>query len=631
MLQQLRAASKSWVASVIIGVLVLAFALWGVADIFRGSNDNVVAEVGNTEISATDFDQQLKTQLRVLSNQTQNQLTMEQAKAIGLDKNVLDQAIARAALDEQATNLGLTASQDSIAAQIRANPNFRGPDGAFDPTLFLRTLQDNSLSEQAFVAMTGKEIAREQLLTAATDGLVAPPGFARILYDFVNEQRTPEYLVVTPDEAGKVTEPTQADLEAYHKARSTEFSSPEYRAFDYVEIGPDQVSGDIEVSDADLKDQFDSHKADYEKPEQRDVEQIAFPNKEAADAAAAKIKAPADFVAVARERGLKDTDLKLGTFSAGTGLDPRLSSAVFAVPEGGVTPPVQGPFGWVILRAAKVIPGQSKTFEEVKDQLKADLVKSRAAAKVTDLANKFEDARGGGSTLADSAMKQGLTLKHVASVDKGGMTPEKTKAEIPAQPQFLDQVFQTESGEESDLFQTDDSHYYVVKVTNVMPPAVRPLDSVREEVREGFIKEAQNKLLQTKVQALADQAMKSGSLAEAGKSLGHAPVTSVAMKRGDTGDVFSQDLSRRLFSTTAGAIITGPAGKGNGMVLARVVKVEHQEPDLSSAEYNNFRKSASQQLGETTVDTLAAAARKQAGVNIHQETVQRVLGETPQP
>jgi peptidyl-prolyl cis-trans isomerase D len=534
-------------------------------------------------------------------------------------------------LDEQAASLGLTASQDTIAAQIRANPNFRGTDGAFDPTLFLRTLQDNSLSEQAFVAMTGKEIAREQLLTAATDGLVAPPGFARILYDFVNERRTPEYLVVTPDEAGKVPEPTAADLEAYHKAHSTEFSSPEYRAFDYVEIGPDQVSGEIEVSDADLKDQYDSHKADYEKPEQREVEQIAFPNKEAADAAAAKIKTPADFVTVARERGLKDADLKLGTFSAGAGLDPRLSSAVFAVPEGGVTAPVQGPFGWVILRAAKVTPGQSRTFEEVKDQLKADLVKARAAAKVTDLANKFEDTRGGGATLADSAMKDGLTLKHVASVDRQGMTPEKTKAEIPAQPQFLDQVFQTESGEESDLFQTDDGHYYVVKVTTVMPPAVRPLDSVREEVKEGFIKEAQNKLLQTKVQALADQAMKSGNLADAGKSLGHAPVTSAPMKRGDMGDVFSQDLSRRLFATAPGAIITGPAGKGNGMVLARVVKVEHPEPDLSSADYNNFRKSASQQLGETAVDTLAAAARKQAGVSIHQETVQRVLGETPQP
>src|ERR1700680_1119823 len=184
----------------------------------------------------------------------------------------------------------------------------------------------------------------------------------------------------------------------------------------------------MQVSDADLKAQYDAHKLDYEKTEQREVQQITFPSKEAADAAAAKIKTAADFTQVARERGLKDEDLKLGTF-APNGLDPKLSAAVFAVPEGGVTPPVQGPFGWVILRAAKIIPGENKSFDQVKDQIKADLVKARAGAKVTDIANAFEDARGSGTPLAEAAMKQGLMVHHIAAIDHQGMTPEKTTAD----------------------------------------------------------------------------------------------------------------------------------------------------------------------------------------------------------
>src|SRR4051812_46421589 len=111
---------------------------------------------------------------------------MEQAKAMGLDKQVLDQVISRTALDEVVSQLGLTASQDTIAAQIRNNPSFRGGGGAFDPTLFARTLQDNNLSEQAFVGITAKDVAREQLLSAVTDGMLAPPGFTRLLYDFIN-------------------------------------------------------------------------------------------------------------------------------------------------------------------------------------------------------------------------------------------------------------------------------------------------------------------------------------------------------------------------------------------------------------------------------------------------------------
>jgi peptidyl-prolyl cis-trans isomerase D len=629
MLQQLRAASKSWVASVIIGVLVLAFALWGVADIFRGGGDTVVAQVGSTAISAPEYDQQLRAQIRAFSQQTQNQITMEQAKAIGLDRNVLDQVISRAALDEEVNRLGLTASRDTIATQIKTNPNFRGTDGAFDPNLFARTLQDNSMTEETFVAATGKDIAREQLLNAITDGMVAPPGFARVLYDFVNETRTAEYLVVTPEEAGQVPTPSEADLVAYHKAHAAQFSSPEYRAFDYVQIGPEQVSGEIQVSDADLKAQYDAHKAEYDKPEQRDVQQIAFPTKEAADAAAMKIKSATDFAAAARERGLKDEDLKLGTFTA-TGLDPKLSAAVFAVPEGGVTPPVQGPFGWVILRAAKVIPGESKSFDQVKDQIKAELVKARAGAKVTDIANAFEDLRGSGTQLAEAAVKQGLMVRHVPAADREGMTPEKTKADIPAAPQFIDQLFRTETGEESDLFQSEDGQYFAVKVTGVTPPAVKPLDSVREEVKEGFIAEARSKLLQAKVQALTEQAKKSGNLAEVGKSLGHAPITSMPLKRGEANDVFSTNLLGQVFGAPPGAVISGPAGKGNGYVIARVVNVNHPEPDVSSAGYAEFRKTAAQQLSETAVESLAAATRKQAGVTIHQATVQRVLGDTQQ-
>ncbi|HEY4264761.1 MAG TPA: SurA N-terminal domain-containing protein [Micropepsaceae bacterium] len=630
MLQQLRIASKSWVASVVIGILVLAFALWGVADIFTASGvDNVVAKVGGTEISANDYDLQLKNQIRNLSAQTKNQLTMEQAKAIGLDKNVLDQVIARAALDEQVKSLGLTASQDTIATQIRTNQSFRGADGSFDPNLFLRTLQDNGMSEQAFVAATSSDIAREQLLNAVTDGMVAPPGLARLLYDFINEQRVIDYLVVTPEEAGQVPEPSQADLEAYHKAHAAQFSSPEYRSFDYVQIGPDQVAGEIQISDDDIKAEYDSHKADYDKPEQREVEQIAFPTQEAANAAAMKIKTGADFTALAHERGLKDADLKLGTLAA-AGLDPKLSAPVFAVPEGGVTPAVQGPFGWVILRAAKVIPGEMKTLDQVKDEIKAGLVKTRDAAKLTEIANKFEDERGSGGTLAEAAMKEGLMLHHVAAIDRMGMTPEKSEPEIAKIPQVLEQVFQTEVGEDSDLFQSPDGQYFAVKVNSSMPPAIKPLDSVREEVKEGFIADARNKLLQTKVQTLAAEAMKSGSLAAAGKALGHPPVTSMPLKRGDMGDVFSMQLIGQLFAVPPGAVITGPAGKGNGIVLARVVKVTHPEPDVSSADYVNFRRTAAQQLSMTAVDSLAAAARKKAGVNIHQATVQRVLGDAQQ-
>src|SRR6266849_7938427 len=148
MLQQLRKASKSWVASAVIGILVLAFALWGVADIFRGGGDTVVADVGSAQISSTDYDRQLQNQIRAFSAQTQTEITMEQARASGLDRNVLEMAISQTALDEVGRGLGLTTSQATVNAQITNDKNFVGAGGVFDQNIFLRALQDNKFSPQ---------------------------------------------------------------------------------------------------------------------------------------------------------------------------------------------------------------------------------------------------------------------------------------------------------------------------------------------------------------------------------------------------------------------------------------------------------------------------------------------------
>lgn len=627
MLQELRKASKSPIATVIIGVLVLAFALWGIADIFRGGADTVVAEVGGSEISDIEYDLQLKNQMRVLSQQTQNEITMEQARAMGLDRNVLEAAINRAALDNRSRELGLVASRATIESQFISDPAFRGGSGAFDPFVFQRALQDSGYTVDAFYGQTGKDVTRRQMITALVSGIAAPPGLSRLLFDFYSEQRTIEYLVVTPEEAGEVPEPAAADLEAFHMAHANDmFSSPEYRSFEYASLRPDEVAMEIEVSDADIRAEYDANKAQYEVAEQRDIEQIVFPDKAEADAISARIKTAEDFTAVARERGLSAEDVKLGTFAA-SAMDPRLSEAAFKVAEGASTPPVQGPFGWVILRAARIAPGQTSTFEEAEAQIRTNLVNQRTAAKVAEVANAFEDDRAAGDTIAEAAMKHSLIVRQVVAADRNGMTPEGGVADIPLVPDFLEQVFQIETGDESDLFMTMEGGSYAIKMNSITPPAIRPLDQVREQVREAFIAEARTKLLQARVQTLADEARKSGNLAEAGRALRRAPTTSMPLRRSQADDVVSTALSAEIFAASPGAVITGAAGAGTGSVIARVVNVVHPEPDVSAAEYEQFRQTAAQQLSETIIDTMATAARADAGVTVHEATIQRILGD----
>ncbi len=232
---------------------------------------------------------------------------------MGLDRNVLENSINRAALDERGRQLGLVASRATIEGQFTGDPAFRGASGAFDPFLFQRALLDSGYTVDGFYAQAGEDVTRRQMITAFVGGVAAPPGLSRLLFDLVNEQRTVEYLIVTPDEAGQVPEPTAADLEAFHMAHANDmFSSPEYRSFDYVSIRPDEVAMEVEVSEAEIRTEYDTNKAHYEVAEQRDVEQIVFPDKAAADAAAARIKTPRISPRSRANAACSAEDVKLG-------------------------------------------------------------------------------------------------------------------------------------------------------------------------------------------------------------------------------------------------------------------------------------------------------------------------------
>lgn len=626
MLSSFRKASKSWLAKGLMLTLAGAFGLWGINDIFRGgSSDTSVASVGDHKIAAADYDRELKAELRRESQNLHTDLTMEQARSLGLTQGVLERMISRQALDDEAAKLGLTASNETVAKEIRGQKQFQGENGAFDHQLLDEALQQNNLSEAMFEDGYRLDIARAQLMDSAVDWLEVPAGMTGVLFDYLNQTRVAEYLVLTPDMAGAMPQPTDAELDAFHKTNAARYSTPEYRELDFVEIGPEQFSDSIKVTDADIKKEYDEHKDDFIKAEQRDIEQINFPSKEAALAAQQKIAAGTDFLAVAQGMGLKESDVKLGSF-AKSGLDATRANAAFAVAEGSVTPAIQGPFGWVIIKVTKVTPGVNKTFDELKDTLRQQVTKDRALSQSIDAANKFEDARGGGATLDDAANKVGLTAIHVAAVDDKGMAPNGSKANVPAPAVFLRQAFAAQPGDEGDIFQSDEQHSYAIKVVSVTPPALKPLDQVRDQVVKDWTESKRATLLADRVKTLAAQAQNDGNLAGIAKTLGHEPLVSQPLKRDTTSDVFSRALLAELFNTPPGKVVAGQLGKGAGFVIARATKVQNPDPAMAAGDFEDNRRQLSQQVANDLVKSMSASARATEGATINQDSLNRFFG-----
>src|SRR4030088_816256 len=156
MLRGMRKASSNWlgkiIMAVVVGVLIISFGVWGIANISRGSEQSTRAKIGHTEISTEQFRKLYTEKLQQIGRQFGRPLTMDQARAFGLDRQVLQQTIAEAALDEEARRLGLGQSDAETMRMILSDPNFKGGAGAFDPARFQATIRQFGFSEQRYVA-----------------------------------------------------------------------------------------------------------------------------------------------------------------------------------------------------------------------------------------------------------------------------------------------------------------------------------------------------------------------------------------------------------------------------------------------------------------------------------------------
>src|SRR6202051_1627267 len=407
MLRGMRKASSNWlgktIMAVVMGVLIVSFGFWGIADIFRGFGQSTLATVGHTEISLNEFRQLYTDRLQQIGRQFGRPLTMDQARAFGFDRQVLQQTIAEAALDEQARRLGLGQSDAETMRTIFADPSFKSVGGSFDPARFQATIRQYGFTEQRYIADQRKVSLRRQIAGAISAGLEPPKTMTEALSRFQSEQRSIEYVKLDAAPAGTIDPPSPETLAGYFDDHKAQFRAPEYRKIAFVAITPEDVGKWSEVSDEDARKLFEQRRDRLGTPEQRQVSQIVFPNTEEAMAARTRIASGLSFEDLAKERGLNPSDVDLGQITKSAIIDTAIADAAFSLPSGEISQPVQGRFGVAVVKIDKIEPGVEPSYESVASGLKKEIAMERARKSVADLRDKMEDERGGGASVIEAA------------------------------------------------------------------------------------------------------------------------------------------------------------------------------------------------------------------------------------
>src|ERR1700726_1050940 len=427
MLRGIRKASANWLGRIVMAVVMTllagSFAVWGINDIFRGFGRSTVAKIGSNEIPIEQFRQTYNDALQMMSRQSGHVITPDEAMARGVPRQVLSEMVAEAGLNERARQMRLGVSDDEVSRRIVSNPSFQNQQGQFDRARFDDAMRNAGFNEKRFVAEQRNLTLRRQIIDSVSGNIPLPNAWLEALNQFQNQARSIAYIALGPAQAGDIAAPTEEQLGKYFDARKIRFRAPEFRKVAAVVATPAELAKTAEVPDEDVKQIFDTYRNRYITPERRHIAQMPFPSMAEAQAASDRIKGGLTFAALAAERGLKEQDLDLGMMPKSTIIDPAVADAAFSLKEGEVSAPVPGRFGIVIVTVTKIVPEEAKSFADVAPQIRNDIALVRTRTIISDIHDKIEDDRAGGSTLAEAARKLKLPVASYDAVDRSGHDP----------------------------------------------------------------------------------------------------------------------------------------------------------------------------------------------------------------
>ena len=627
MLEGMRKVSQGWAGRIFMGLIMLfislSFVVWGVGDIFRGFGSGKVAQVGEAEISTDAFRTAYQTQLQALQRQSKRAITNDEARAMGLDRQVLNRLISEAILDDRAQAMGLALSEKEVGRSILNDPVFAGANGKFDAAKFSDLLRDNGYTEQSFAREQRRAALRQEIVEALAGKLNTPTALLEAVNRYRAETRSVEYFELSASVAGEVAAPTDQQLQALYEARKAAFRAPEYRGVATLALAPADLAKPESVSDADAKAVYERVKGQrFGAAEKRELAQLVFPDEKAAAEALAKVKAGTSLADVAKEANLEIADL--GTVAKGDLFDKAIAEAGFALPEGGVSEPVKGQFGWALVRVGAISPESVKAFEDVAGEIKSAIALERARKTALELRDKIEDERTSGKALAEAAKSQGLSTTLIAAVDATGRDPTGAPVPLPERDALLKAVFASDMGADNDVISSREGGFVWFEILSIDPARERRLDEVKDQVSATWKDDEIAKRLTDRATEIVAQ-IKGGQDFEAAAQAAGLEVRRDDKVRRSEPSTLSQGAVARVFGLPVGEVASA-AGDAQSRLVFKILDSVIPPMDADSDVMKGLGEQLRNALTEDLITQSLAALQTQTGVRINEAAVRAAVG-----
>ncbi len=390
MLGAIRNKSKGWVAYLIVGLITIPFALFGIQDYASRSANNSIAMVNGEDIDINIYYQELNSQQRNLQQQLGAAYTQEIDNV--LKQTLIDSLINEKLIENYANSLDIVTLDDEVRSVIEMNQAFL-VDGIFSQDRYTQLLRLNSYSPAGYELAQSKALNREQIKINLNGSAFMSSAQTEQLNDLASQQRDVSYIAIQTENFEDEVSVTQSQISEYFNDNRSSFVDGRKVKVDFVELTLDAMEEPESPSAEDLQNLYDENEELYTNPERRRAQHILVESEDLANNLLDQIKEGADFAELAKANS-EDTSSSeeggdLGFFESGL-MGSEFDEAAFAMNIGDVSDVVATDYGYFhIIKLTDIEPKTMQDFKEVESQLELLYVKNSKEKELFSLLEEF--------------------------------------------------------------------------------------------------------------------------------------------------------------------------------------------------------------------------------------------------
>ncbi len=615
-------------AKIILAILIIPFALFGVDYYQRGGGGEFVAEVGSYRITRQEYEQAVRDrqeQMRSVLGRNFDPAILENPE---VRRAILEDVINQRALAQRAADFRLVVTDGELVSLIQGIEAFQ-KDGKFSKERYEYVLRNQGMTPLGFEQRVRQQVMVQKLQDPLNAAVFVPQAVVDRMIALGEQQREVRIARLTPEQFLDQAKVDPESVKAYYESNRKEFETPEQVRLEYLTLSPDVLSRDIEVSPEEIKKYYDEHQSEFGQPEERKASHILITvsatatdgerkaaREKAEDLAKQAIKSPAKFGELAKQHsqdpGSASGGGDLGFFQRGAMVKP-FEDAVFSMKKDEIQGPVESEFGFHVIKLTDIQPAKTRSLQEATPQIEQNLKRQKAGTKFAEVADQFSNL----------VYEQSDSLKPAAdalklSLEKSDWIGRDGAAVFPATDKMLRRVFRrgAEEKRNTEAIEVAPNTLVSARVLEYKPASMRAVDEVKDDIT----KKLQRKQAEEMAAAQGREALaKLQQGEEAGLKWGDTQMISRQRPA-----VLADPAIRLVFRASATKLpaYVGLDVPGGGYQVVRISKVQ-EAPPPTDAQRRTYGEQLRQLVAQQQVAAYVKSAREQEGVKTRLEQIQK--------